>query len=106
MAKPVAAAGTRWQEAAAMAGRKKADGKRVSDALVPLYDSCHAALAALMAALAGAVLVRLQIEIQDLLQDWRDYKRDAALLDFDDLLFTARDMLRQHPGVRTALSKR
>ena len=39
-------------------------------------------------------------------QDWRDYKRAAALLDFDDLLYTARDLLVRHEDVRRALSKR
>ena len=27
------------------------------------------------------------------MEQWRDYKRAAALLDFDDLLYTARDLL-------------
>jgi len=98
--------GGRWEAAAAADGRTKAEGKRVSGALVPLYDACHEALDALLAAVAGEVLCRLQTEIQDLLRDWRDYKRAAALLDFDDLLFTARDLLRSRPEVRAALSKR
>jgi len=31
--------------------------------------------------------------MQSLRDDWRDYKRDAALLDCDDLLYTARNFL-------------
>ncbi|ABE37277.1 UvrD/REP helicase [Rhodopseudomonas palustris BisB5] len=98
--------GTKWQDAAAKVGLKKADGKKTSDALVPLYDGCHNALETLLAAIAGELLSRLCAEMQGLLLEWRDYKRDAALLDFDDLLFTARDLLAGHPEVRRALSQR
>jgi ATP-dependent exoDNAse (exonuclease V) beta subunit len=98
--------GTRWEAAAAKAGLKKAEGKRISALLVPLYDDCHTALELLQGAIAGEVLSRLCTELQSLLQDWRDYKHAAALLDFDDLLFTARDLLRGHPEVRKALSNR
>jgi ATP-dependent exoDNAse (exonuclease V) beta subunit len=34
------------------------------------------------------------------------YKRAAALLDFDDLLYTARDLLAENEHVRQALAKR
>jgi ATP-dependent exoDNAse (exonuclease V) beta subunit len=45
--------------------------------------------------------------MQSLRDDWRDYKRDAALLDCDDLLYTARNLLRDHEEeVRRALSQR
>ena len=37
---------------------------------------------------------------------YRDYKRDAALLDFDDLLYQARGLLRDHEPVRKALAAR
>ena len=38
--------------------------------------------------------------------NWRAYKRaTAALLDFDDLLYTARDLLREHETVRQALAR-
>ena len=40
------------------------------------------------------------------MQHWSDYKRAAALLDFDDLLYTARDLLAKHEDVRQALAKR
>ena len=37
---------------------------------------------------------------------FREYKRAAALLDFDDLIFSARDLLRDHDEVRCALAAR
>ena len=96
----------KWQAAAAAAGRSKADGKCAYDRLNDCYETCHDALEALLAAIAGELLVRLAAEMQGLIQDWREYKRAAALLDFDDLLYTARDLLVGHEDVRQALSKR
>ena len=37
---------------------------------------------------------------------FREHKRAAALLDFDDLIFAARDLLRDHDEVRRALAAR
>ena len=37
---------------------------------------------------------------------YADYKRQAALLDFDDLLHHARDLLVRDAGVRQALARR
>ena len=96
----------KWQAAAAAAGRSKADGNGAYDALNGRYETCHDTLEALLAAIAGELLARLAAEMQGLIQDWRDYKRAAALLDFDDLLYTARDLLVGHEDVRRALSKR
>jgi ATP-dependent exoDNAse (exonuclease V) beta subunit len=96
----------KWQAAAAAAGRSKAEGKGAYDALNGRYESCHDELETLLAAVAGELLARLAAEMQGLLQDWHEYKRAAALLDFDDLLYTARDLLIGHDDVRRALSRR
>jgi ATP-dependent exoDNAse (exonuclease V) beta subunit len=96
----------KWQDAAAKAGHSKAHGKAAFDAIVPRYKTCHEALEALLGAIAGELLSRLRNEMQSLRDEWRDYKRDAALLDFDDLLYTARNLLRDHGEVRRALSLR
>ena len=96
----------KWQDAAAKAGHSKADGKAAFDAILPRYKACHEALQALLGAIAGELLSRLRNEMQSLRDDWRDYKRDAALLDFDDLLYIARKLLRDHEEVRRALSQR
>jgi ATP-dependent exoDNAse (exonuclease V) beta subunit len=44
--------------------------------------------------------------MDELMRDWRSYKRAAALLDFDDLLYTARDLLARHEDIRQALARR
>ncbi|TCU63740.1 ATP-dependent exoDNAse (exonuclease V) beta subunit [Bradyrhizobium sp. R2.2-H] len=97
---------TKWQDAAAKAGLSKASGTAAFDAVLPRYSACHDALEVLLGAVAGELLGRLCEEARGLLEDWRDYKRSAALLDFDDLLYTARDLLRDHEPVRQALSQR
>ena len=97
---------TKWQDAAASVGRSKADGRRAYDGLKVRYENCHDALEVMLAAVAGELLARLAISMEGLIKDWRDYKRDAALLDFDDLLYTARDLLAGNDEVRRALSKR
>ena len=48
-------------------------------------------------------LVRLLVPV---MERFRSYKRSAALLDFDDLIFAARDLLRDHEDVRRALAER
>jgi ATP-dependent exoDNAse (exonuclease V) beta subunit len=97
---------TRWQQAAAAVGRSRSDGRQAYDHANRHYVSAHAALEALFSALAAELLARLAAEMKGLTQDWRDYKRSAALLDFDDLLYTARDLLRGHEEVRRALAQR
>ena len=97
---------TKWQDAAAKAGQSKTDGAAAFDAILPRYTACHDTLEALLGAIAGELLARLCEETRSLLEEWRYYKRDAALLDFDDLLYTARDLLRDHGEVRRALSQR
>ena len=59
-----------------------------------------------MASAAGELLRRVADEMNGLLADWRTYKHSAALLDFDDLIYTARDLLAGHEQVRQALTLR
>ena len=48
----------------------------------------------------------LTLEFDGLLKNYAAYKRAAALLDFDDLLLTARDLLKNNDPVRRALADR
>ena len=54
--------------------------------------------------LRARVLADLIGHVQPVMERFRDYKRSAALLDFDDLIFAARDLLRDHEAVRHALA--
>jgi exodeoxyribonuclease-5 len=95
-----------WERAAAAAGKRKADGTMAFDACVTHYDACHDAFDAIMAMIAGELLERTVAAMEKLLLDWSKYKRSAALLDFDDLLYTAKDLLAKNEDVRQALAKR
>ncbi len=57
-------------------------------------------------AVAGHALAALIDEARPILQRYRDHKRASAQLDFDDLIFAARDLLRDHDDVRRALGQR
>ncbi len=52
------------------------------------------------------MLADLVTALQPVLDRFREAKRAAALLDFDDLIFAARDLLREHEEVRQALARR
>jgi exodeoxyribonuclease-5 len=93
-----------WLSAAAVAGRSKVDGDQAYTGANRGYESCHDALDALMSAIAAELLDRLTREVQALINAWQDYKRAAALLDFDDLLYIARNLLAECEEVRQALS--
>lgn len=95
-----------WEKAATAAGKRKTDGSAAFDACLTRYDVCHDAFDALMAMIAGELLGRIVEAMEGLLLDWSEYKRAAALLDFDDLLYTAKDLLAKNEDVRKALAKR
>jgi exodeoxyribonuclease-5 len=96
----------KWEAAAKAAGNSKGDGTEAHAAVDALYQDCHTAYATLTSAAAGEVLARLASSMDGLMSQWHEYKRAAALLDFDDLLYTARKLLERHEPVRQALAKR
>lgn len=57
-------------------------------------------------AVAGHSLAALIDEARPILQRYRNHKRAGAQLDFDDLIFAARALLRDHHAVRRALGQR
>src|SRR5262245_2147063 len=95
-----------WERAAAAAGKRKSDGSMAFDACLTHYSACHDAFDEFMAMVAGELLGRIVESMGKLLLDWSEHKRSAALLDFDDLLYTARDLLAKNEDVRRALAKR
>ncbi|VVS98488.1 ATP-dependent endonuclease [Sphingomonas aurantiaca] len=96
----------KWEAAAKAAGLSKADGGLLNGQAEDLHLACCQGWTALLQAVSGRVLADLMRAIQPIVDNFGDYKRSAALLDFDDLIFAARDLLRDHPAVREALAKR
>jgi ATP-dependent exoDNAse (exonuclease V) beta subunit len=96
----------KWQMAAAAAGFGKARGEQLSAVAKALYDACSDAYQSFTANIAGAALARFVDEFAELRELYANYKRQAALLDFDDLLHHARDLLIGNASVRQALARR
>jgi len=97
---------TAWINAAKGAGRSKTDGEILSDRGNERYDFCSEAYRRCVQELAGIALERFVAEFDALRERYADHKRQAALLDFDDLLYRARDLLAENEAVRSALALR
>lgn len=97
---------TKWEAAARAAGLAKAEGGVLNARAEELHHACCQGWTTLLQGAAARVLADLLIAIQPVADHFRAYKRAAALLDFDDLIFAARDLLRDHDEVRCALSRR
>jgi len=96
----------KWKDAAKQAGRKAAEGELLSEEAKQLVLGCQETWTRLAQEVAAAILTQLVASVQPLTQRFAQYKREAALLDFDDLIYSARDLLRDHDDVRTALAQR
>jgi exodeoxyribonuclease-5 len=96
----------KWAAAAKQGGLSKADGDRLNDAAEVHYTACCDAWVSFVQAAASHTLAALIDEARPILQRFRDHKRASAQLDFDDLIFAARDLLRDHDDVRRALGQR
>lgn len=96
----------KWVAAAKALGISKADSDRLHDTAKELYEVCRSGWKDLLQAAAGHVLAALMTEAGPIMERFRDYKRASAQLDFDDLIHSARDMLRDHEEVRQALGER
>ncbi|MCA0401440.1 MAG: UvrD-helicase domain-containing protein [Proteobacteria bacterium] len=96
----------KWAAAAKQSGLSKADGDRLNDAADAHYTACCDAWVSLVQAAAGQALAALIEEARPIMERYRDHKRASAQLDFDDLIFAARDLLRDHDDVRSALGQR
>ena len=96
----------KWQAAAYQAGLAKARGEQLCAAAKAIYDRCSDAYQSFMANVAATALARFVGEFDELRVLYAEYKRQAALLDFDDLLHHARDLLVRDASVRQALACR
>jgi CRISPR-associated exonuclease Cas4 len=84
----------------------KERGERLADQAEEHFARCHEAYSTLMGRIATAVISVFSVEVDRLLAEYEAFKQRAAVLDFDDLLFTCRDVLRAYPLVRTAAAER
>ena len=96
----------KWVEAARREGLSKADADQLNGAAEGYYTACCEAWQAMVQNVASRALSDLIAQVRPALQRFSDYKRSAALLDFDDLIFSARALLRDHDNVRRALAAR
>ncbi len=95
-----------WVAAARPAGLAKADAELLNDAASAHYANCCGVWTVFQQAVATHVLADLVPLVEPVMDLFREHKRAAALLDFDDLIFSARDLLRDHDEVRRALAAR
>ncbi len=96
----------KWVAAAKRAGLGKAEAERLDDTASAQYALCCGTWTAFKQAVATHVLAGLVPLVAPVMDLFREHKRAAALLDFDDLIFSARDLLRDHDDVGRALSAR
>ncbi len=96
----------KWASAAKVIGLSKADSERLNSAAENHYASCCDTWTRISQAAAAQLLARLLDLLQPAIDRFHQSKRAAALLDFDDLIFAARDLLRDHEPVRQALAAR
>lgn len=90
-----------WQE---LLGKDR--GADLNDQAESHFGRVNAAYRALHGRIATALCDVLSREIAEVLDEYVKFKRDAAVLDFDDLLHYAQALVRGHQEVRCALGKR
>lgn len=90
-----------WKSAAG-----KIDGPRLSEEAAARYGRCGDAFRVLLGRIATSLVAAFSSELDELLSDFERFKRNAAVLDFDDLLLAARQLLRTHEEVRQAAADR
>ncbi len=97
---------TRWKNAVKTVGGSAAQGEQLNAAGEARYSACAEAYGALCDNLGALAFQRFVDEFEALRDLYLDYKRNAAFLDFDDLLHQARDLLRNNETVRQELADR
>lgn len=90
-----------WDRAAG-----KGRGAQLSNEAADLFARVDQCYRAILGRVATAVVAKLSSELDDVLADYAAFKRAAAVLDFDDLLERARNLVRGHDEVRQALGRR
>jgi exodeoxyribonuclease-5 len=81
----------------------KAECERLNDEGLAAFVACCEAFEALKEAAAAAGLKELERAVYPVLTHYNMRKRDSAFLDFDDLLYRTRSLLKDHGEVRQSL---
>ena len=96
---------TKWRAAARQAGFSQADSDRLNtDADTHYARCCEAGPHCGSQPPCGCLPDLVQI-VRPVMDSFREHKRSTAQLDFDDLIFAARDLLRDFDEVRRALAR-
>lgn len=93
--------GWTWQKSI-----KKEDKVRLNAGADMLFGAVDAAYRTLIGEIATALVEVLSSELDEMLERYAGFKRQAAVLDFDDLLDRARALVKGHETVREALGDR
>jgi exodeoxyribonuclease-5 len=97
---------TKWEKVARDQGASKEEGTRISGEGDALYQEIGVAWQALHGELGVHTFGLVTEELRLLVERYKQHKRSAALMDFDDLLLKARALLRNDGSVRRALAER
>lgn len=95
----------KWKEAA-KASLSTMAAKDLSIRAANCYGACKEAHEAARSYAAGRILHLLAGELREVIALFQRAKRNAGLIDFDDLLVKARDLLVAQPQVQVALGRR
>jgi exodeoxyribonuclease-5 len=96
----------KWEAAAKGVGIPKIQAGLLHDQASDHYANCCRTWETLRAAMGACALDRLVRELRPAIDEFQKRKRDAGLLDFDDLIQSALKLLRERDDVRSALAKR
>jgi CRISPR-associated exonuclease Cas4 len=84
----------------------KVDGPQLSAAGKEHYERCAKLFADSIGAIADTLLTSFFGETDELVGAFDEFKRNAAILDFDDILIRTRNLLRSEEKVREAVAGR
>jgi exodeoxyribonuclease-5 len=97
---------TAWSNAAKAAGLTKATGEAISGAGELRYADCSAAYVQFVQGHAAHLFALCVREMQAFREVYQAEKRQRSLIDFDDFLVTARDLVRKQPQILATLATR
>jgi ATP-dependent exoDNAse (exonuclease V) beta subunit len=96
----------KWETAGKPVGVPKAQAGLLHDEAADLYTRCCVIWTRLAGAIGASALGRLVEELKPAIERFQAHKREVGLLDFDDLIHAAVELLRNRDEVRKALAKR